>query len=124
MKKKGFTLIEMVIAAAILVILLIISMMSWRNHINKANDARRKEDLERVRISFEEYFSDKECYPVADVLQTCGGDSLNPYLDKIPCDPNYHTPYCYITDADNPACFTSFRLLAPLKNLTDIIITK
>src|SRR3990167_8966396 len=112
--KRGFTLIELLIVIAILAILIIIAMMSWRLQVDKARDAQKKDDLHRISIAFEEYFSDNECYPPADILQNCQGDEFDPYLDKIPCDPTTGLPYCYITDLDNPSCFRSFKILTPL----------
>ncbi len=116
---KGFSLIELVIVMAILAILLIISMMGWRRQMEKARDAQRKEDLQRISIAFEEYFSDFGCYPAADILNNCGGDELAPYLDKIPCDPVTREPYQYIVDEDNPACFESYKILAMMANDDD-----
>ena len=120
--KKGLTLIELVIVIAILAILLIITMMSWRNQIDKARDAQRKDDLQRISIAFEEYFSDFGCYPPATILNNCGGGELMPYLDKIPCDPVTKEPYDYVPDSDHPACFRNFRILAHLDNESDPVI--
>ena len=119
MKRDGFTLIEMVIVVAILALLLIITMMSWKNQLNKARDAQRKDDLQRISIAFEEYFSDFGCYPPENILDNCGGGELKPYLDKIPCDPVTDKPYEYVPDGDKPACPRNFRLLARLGNETD-----
>ena len=120
--KKGFTLVELVIVIAILAILLIIAMMSWRNQIDKARDAQKKADLQRLSIAFEEYFSDWNCYPGADILDNCGGDELDDYLDKIPCDPVTKRPYCYVTDSANQTCFKNFRIMTPLKFGGDPVI--
>lgn len=118
-KARGLTLIEMVIVVTILAILILISMMSWKNQLDKARDARKKADLQRLSIAFEEYFSDWNCYPAADILQNCGGNQLGAYLDKIPCDPVTKRPYCYVTDSANQTCFKNFRILTPLKSADD-----
>ncbi len=114
--KKGFTLIEMVVAVAILGLLIIITTMSWKNQLDKARDAQRKNDLQRISIAFEEYFSDFGCYPPEDILQNCGGGNLRPYLDKIPCDPVTGEPYQYVPDGEHPACPKNFRILIRLAN--------
>jgi len=119
---SGFTLIEMVVALAVLILLIMTLMGSWRNQINKARDAQRKEDLTRLRTAMEEYYNDHECYPNADILELCQSDSLDPYLNKIPCDPTTKLPYCYIPEEDD--CPQSFRLLAHLQNQTDPDTTK
>lgn len=117
--KKGFSLIELVIVMAILAILLIVSMMSWRRQMEKARDAQRKEDLQRISIAFEEWYSDFGCYPPETILNNCGGAELAPYLDKIPCDPVTREPYQYIVDEDNPACYESYKILAMMANDND-----
>ncbi|MFC1627261.1 prepilin-type N-terminal cleavage/methylation domain-containing protein [Patescibacteria group bacterium] len=120
-KNAGLTLIELLIVIAILILLFLIAFLSWRNQMNKAQDADKKDDLQKIRIAFEEYYSDNECYPIVTILDTCDGNQLNPYLDKIPCDPVTSQPYCYVPDG-NP-CPQNFRILAPLENTSDPIIT-
>jgi len=120
-RQAGLTLIELLIVIAIIAVLIIVGWMSWRNQFNKAKDADRKDDLQRLSIAFEEYFNDYECYPPADILQNCGGDELSPYLESIPCDPVTDTAYCYISD---DLCPRSFRILTSLDNTNDPIITK
>ncbi len=123
LKKSGFTLIEFLITIAILAVLMVMTFIGWRNHINQARDAERKADLEKIKIAFENYYNDQECFPAEDILQTCDGDSLNPYLEGIPCDPVFDLPYCYIHDPDN-TCGQSYKILAPLKSKNDPIIEK
>lgn len=121
--KKGFTLIELMIAVSIIALFTLIVIVAVRNKINNANDARRKADLQRISIAFEEYYSDKDCYPAGTILNTCGGNGLKDWgLNSIPCDPVYKTPYCYVADADAPTCFQKYRLLNTLKYLKDPII--
>lgn len=70
-------------------------------NINKANDARRKKDLNRLRTAYEEYFSDKGYYPPHTEIDTvvCGSNwrGLNPF----PCDPVSHKPYIVLLDGDD-----------------------
>lgn len=120
----GFTLIEILIAFAILTLLALMGFMAWQNQAAKARDARRKADIKRLNIAFEDYYADKECYPPANIIQNCGGPELQTYLDgPIPCDPLTHTPYCYIYDSETPLC-QEFRLLASLENSSDPDIGK
>lgn len=122
MKKRGFTLIEILIAFSILVLLAIIGFIAWQNQTAKARDARRKADLQRLTTAFEDYYGDAETYPPAGILTDCGAadhDQLKPYLDQpIPCDPLTHTPYCYVYDS-NPPIGQEFRILAALENDLD-----
>lgn len=120
--KRAFTLIELLVVVAILAILLIMGFGSWRNQIDKARDADRKTDLQRLKIAFEDFYNDHNCYPPAgilddDFLTHCGGDDLKPYLDKIPCDPVTRLPY-FIEHSD---CF-SYRILTTLDNGSDPVI--
>ncbi|MBU1500328.1 type II secretion system GspH family protein [Patescibacteria group bacterium] len=124
MKTKGFTLIEILIAFSILVLLALLGFMAWQNQVAKARDARRKADIKRLNIAFEDYYGDAEAYPPADILTECGEDQLKPYLDQpMPCDPLTHTPYCYIYDSDAPVG-QEFRILASLENDHDPDIGK
>lgn len=122
-QRSGFTLIELLITIAILATLIILSLMAWQKHLDQAHDAQRKSDLKKISIAFENYYNDKECFPEETILQACGDDSLNPYLNKIPCDPVYNLPYCYIHDP-NDSCGQSYKILAPLKTTDDPIIEK
>lgn len=100
-RQDGFTLTELLIAVAIIAIVaLIVILMNWRIQIDRAYDARRKADLEKIRISLEEYYNDKSCYPASGSFDQCGGATLAPYLAKILCDPQTSKPYLYIPDTD------------------------
>lgn len=123
-KKKGFTMIELLITAALLALLIILALFLWQNQLAKARDARRKADLERLKIAFEDYYNDNECYPPSNILETCQGEQLQPYLNSVPCDPLTDEPYCYIHDQDNLACGQSYRILASFENVFDKIIER
>lgn len=115
---KGFTLIEVIMVVAIIALLVLLAIWTLRNNINKANDAKRKSDLQRIATALEDYYSDEECYPPETILANCGGSELKPYLDTIPCDPVYKTPYCYLPIETSP-CYKKYRLLNTLKYLSD-----
>ena len=121
-KRSGFSLIELLVTIAVLAVLMVMLMIAFRGQINKAKDAQRKADLERLRVAFNDYYNDDQCYPVDTILDNCGGQELVPHLNEIPCDPVYELPYCYI--ADGSSCSQSFKLLAPLANTCDPIIEK
>jgi prepilin-type N-terminal cleavage/methylation domain-containing protein len=121
---SAFTLIEILIVITILAILITIGALLLTNNINKGNDAKRKADLQRISVAFEEYYTDHNCYPLGDVLKTCGGNGLAPYLNNIPCDPIYNSPYCYLPDTDKPTCFQKFNILTTLKYLADPAIAQ
>ena len=123
-KSRGFTLIEILIAFTILTLLALMGFMAWQNQAAKARDARRKADIRRLNTAFEDYYGDDEAYPPADILTECGGGQLKPYLEQpMPCDPLYHTPYCYIYDSEAPVG-QEFRILTILENQADPDIGK
>lgn len=117
--KKGFTLIELLVVIAIISLLTLFGVLMIRRQISKAHDAQRRDDLHRLTVAFEEYYSDANCYPPADILQNCSAAELSPYLATIPCDPVYRTPYCYVVDTTHPGCFKSFKILAHFDNDAD-----
>ncbi len=48
----GFTLIEVLIVVAILAILILMSIFYYQRHLMRSRDARRKSDLDKIRIAF------------------------------------------------------------------------
>lgn len=118
--KKGFTLIEILIVVAIIALLAVLAIFMLMNNLGKSRDGKRKADLDRIKIAFEEYYVDEGAYPPEDILEDCGGETLKPYLSTIPCDPRTKRPYCYIYDADYNG--QNYRLLSSLEVNTDPII--
>lgn len=117
MKRRGFTLIEIMIVVAIVAILAIMAMFMMTNNLGKSRDGRRKTDLDRIKIAFEDYYGDKNTFPPSDILESCGGEGLRPYLSEIPCDPKQNKPYCYIYDADTNG--QQYKVLASLEFASD-----
>jgi type II secretory pathway pseudopilin PulG len=118
--QAGLTLIELLTTAAVISLLILVLFFAWRAQLNKANDAKRKADLERLRVAFEDYYTDNQCYPPVGTIDICRGSALVPYLNLIPCDPVYDLPYCYISDGSD--CSQSFKLLSSLKFTSDSVI--
>lgn len=122
LRQSGFSLTEILIVVAILAFILVLILLSFRGQIIKGNDAKRKSDLERLKIALEDYHNDKSCY-LADnpagtnILTNCGGEQFSPHLKPIPCDPVFNTPYLYVpVSADG--C-SGYRLCTKLQDLTD-----
>lgn len=123
--KRGFTLIEVMIVVAILAILILALLTSVTKERIKAEDARIKSDLERLRIAFEEYYNDNNCYPPAEWFEDandCGSENLKPYLNVIPCNPKTALPYVLEDDYDTTKC-SSFKIYSSLANLYDTSLT-
>ena len=99
---KGFTLVELLLGMAI-VIVLAMTMIGILNPIaltGKARDSKRKEDLNKMKIAFEEYFNDKGTYPFMASLEACNQKvncgkpitGMSNYLKNCLCD-SYGNPY-------------------------------
>ena len=113
------TLIEVMVVAIILLILLLATMMNAPKFVAKANDGRRKSDLEAFRIAFERYYEDNGCYPEEGLLTTCWANTLVPYLPYIMCDPQTKQPYRYVRESCK-----SFKLYTTLSDPSDPDIEK
>lgn len=124
--KKGFTLVEIIIVLTIIAILAVIAILAFRSQLFKGRDAQRKADLDRIKIAIEEYEKDHNCYPstAADptIILCKPGTGLQPYLDKIPCDPETSASYYYEYDTSNPSCPGWYRIYTSLDSTTDLSI--
>ena len=119
--RNGLTLIEILVVVAMVALLTIIAFSQFNplRGRDKAIDSRRKSDLNRLKISMEDYYDDKGCYPTpypspAPALP-CGGDTdseFHIYLGTIPCDPN--TGNAYIYDQEDSTCPSYYRIYTKL----------
>lgn len=117
----GYTLIELLIVVSIVVILAVgvLTSLNPLAQIFKGYDTRRKNDLAQLKIAYENYYSDHDCYPPASVLTQCGKDVLKPYLNSIPCDPNSGKPYTVHLIPANSTCPQQYAIYAPLISFFD-----
>ena len=95
LKKSAFTLIEVLVVVAILALLTLAAIVSFGGSRDKADDSRVKSDLDRLKIAFEDYYSDHNCYPPLewfDSTADCGSDHLQPYLNVMPCNRKTGSP--------------------------------
>jgi len=125
-RKRGLTIIELLVAIGVLVILLTLTaFIVGPTQLKKARDARRKSDLDRIKIALYDYYFDHECFPEEDGLPGCGenfGADGDPYLKNFPCDPYYKTPYVYTVRQGGGKCKQWFRIFTNLENTDDSII--
>jgi prepilin-type N-terminal cleavage/methylation domain-containing protein len=63
MKKKAFTLVELMIVIAIIGVLSTISVALYSNSVKKGRDAKRRTDLVIIKSALENYFQDTGSYP-------------------------------------------------------------
>jgi len=92
LRRKGFSVIEIMIAVAIVIILLIIAIWAYRVQLLKGRDVRRKADLDNLKTVIEDFYNDNECYP-GDLRE------LTPdYVSPLPVDPVTNELYSYTHD--------------------------
>ncbi len=80
--RRGFTLLELMVVMALIVVLAAIGMASYRNAVTVAQEAVLKENLFRMRDAIDQYYADKQRYPAS--LQDLVSDG---YMRAIPEDP-------------------------------------
>ena len=78
----GFTLIELIVVTALIVVLSTVAMVSYQNSVIRAREAVLKEDLFRMRDAIDQYYADKNKYPgsLEDLVS-------EKYLRSVPTDP-------------------------------------
>lgn len=125
------------VVMAILAILITMGWMAWHNQIDKARDAQRKDHLNRLKISFEDFYNDKKCYPKPSEVcyndtggttcNICGKESISPsfspYLSHLPCDPSQPAKI-YLYQVDSISCPKWYRVYAVLANTSDPVIAE
>jgi general secretion pathway protein G len=79
---SGFTIIELLVVLALIVVLATIGMTQYKNSRVYASESVLRTDLFRMRDAIDQYYADKGQYPSAlDALVSDG------YLRKLPDDP-------------------------------------
>lgn len=82
LRRRGFTLIEMIIVVAIMAILLGIAIPVYQTHLLHAHEAVLKQDLYSMRQAIDQYTQDKNKAPQALSDLVSAG-----YLHGLPKDP-------------------------------------
>jgi len=78
----GFTMIELLVVLALIVILASMGMAQYRSSVVHAKESVLKDDLFKMRDAIDQYYADKNQWPNAlDALVSEG------YLRKLPEDP-------------------------------------
>jgi prepilin-type N-terminal cleavage/methylation domain-containing protein len=112
-RNNAFTLVELLITLSIVVILAVVAMLYLRGQAFKGNDARRKADIERIKVAVEEYEKDHDCYPLYVNCGVVQDQPIYPYLNDVPCDPVTNSSYTY--DFPDNACPAWYRFFSDLE---------
>lgn len=82
MRAKGFTMIELLVALAIVAMILTLAVPRYFGNVDRTKESVLREDLYVLRDAIDKYYSDKSVYPnTLDDLVT------EKYLRAIPVDP-------------------------------------
>lgn len=125
LKKKGFTLVELLVVISIIGILTIITLASFTNAQKKGRDAKRKSELDALSKAMIMYFNDTGSFPAAIDFTSSSTGLTGPggdyYIRTLPVDPK-NTPsttppfdYVYVVSTTK----RSFSLFANLENTSD-----
>ncbi|MBI2310637.1 prepilin-type N-terminal cleavage/methylation domain-containing protein [Candidatus Collierbacteria bacterium] len=134
-KNRGFTLMELLVVVAVMMILAVLGLSGYLFSIKKSHDVVRKSDLAAIAKGLEAFANDFTVYPDDDgagKIKACGIDSAltacvwggeamkvtiggkdQTYMVKIPKDPVTGQYYYYTKTTDG------FELYAGLENTSD-----
>ncbi len=89
-RQRGFTMIELLVVATIIVVLTTIGLVSYSQALQNGRNAKRKADLEVVRQGLVLFRADNGYYPNTDMagLQSILGTT---YISSFPVDPKATT---------------------------------
>lgn len=95
--KKGFTLIEFMVAMSLVAILSGIAMSNFMGTQKRGRDVRRQSDLNQYRVALENYASvNNGTYPTTSGITNLN-TSLTSYMTGFPTDPQGNS-YTYFVD--------------------------
>lgn len=105
-RRRGFTLLELLVVMFILVLLAGVATVAYTKHIEEAKHVKAKADIDTLDTAIKTYHIQNGAYPPSlDALRTkpSGEDLPNwngPYLEKpVPDDP-WNQPYHYVVPGD------------------------
>jgi len=106
-KKRGFTLVEILIAITIITIFAAGITVSLFGRVGDARQARAKQDISQIMTALNVYKLDNFRFPSAGsglealVNNVDGGKRWKgPYIERLPIDP-WDTPYLYRNPGQN-----------------------
>ncbi len=115
-------MVELLIVITVLGLLTTFTTIIAPVQIAKSRDARRKADLERIKIALYDYYFDADCFPknLPDCNKNFASGSMV-YLNNFPCDPSGNN---YAYQREDKECSQWFKILTDLENTKDLGIVK
>lgn len=112
--ESGVTLLELLVVIAIIGVLAggLLVIVDPRGQIGKANDARRKSDLNQIQKALEVYYHDNNVYPAHTVggYQITGGawgGTWSNYMARVPGDQTVGRRYVYFSTGQSYYLYAS-----------------
>ena len=96
MRKKGFTLVELIVVVTIMMVITVIGTVSFSGINKRSRDSRRMSDLEKIAIAMEIYKQENGTYPTVSSDMPSG--LVSDYIDALPTDPKDYAYYYTRTD--------------------------
>jgi len=93
-KNSGFTLIEILVVATIIVLMTSTAMVTYTVFLKQSRDAKRKADLGQISAALEMYRSNNDTYPTTGLSQLTAPTI---YIQSVPTDPKNPTYTYYYT---------------------------
>lgn len=119
-KSRAFTLVELLVVISVIAVLSTITFAFYENAQQKARDHKRKQDLQTIRSSLQQYYQDNNAYPATSGNTDAVLTTLVPtYAKSLPQDPSSGASYTYNYTAGTcpQDCYT---LIACLENQKDV----
>ena len=97
-RRRGFTLIELIIVITLIGILVGLALPEYRNSVKRTKETTLKEDLFIFRKLIDQYYQDKGKYPLT--LQTLVEEG---YLRYLPQDPITKSATTWVEVREQPS---------------------
>lgn len=124
-QSSGFTLVELLVVITMLAVLMAILfvMLNPFSQIDKAKDAKRKQDLNQIHNALDTYYNDNNCYPASVPFGSSWVVGSAVYMKNVPQDPDCSaTGYCYVYQTDTASSCPQWNVLyARLSRPTNVM---
>jgi len=114
-QRKGFTLIELMIVVAIIIILAAVAIPNYLNMTTRAKKSRVASDFDTIATALEAYNTDWGHYPIAETAITFGHDEDFPELSGVEAELNATDNYT-VTGEQGPFTYIKSSTIAGMVN--------